>query len=65
VVTAASGAVERVAVNPVIDTDKWRAMFDFTVASANPADIRPYLRQGKEALSETWLFQHLPSLSVI
>jgi periplasmic glucans biosynthesis protein len=65
VVTAASGTVERVAVYPVVDTDKWRAMFDFTAASANPADIRLYLRHGEEALSETWLFQHLPSLSVI
>ncbi len=65
VVSAASGTVERVAVYPVVDTDKWRAMFDFTAASANPADIRLYLRRGEEAISETWLFQHLPSDSII
>jgi glucans biosynthesis protein len=65
VVTAASGTIERVFVYPVVDTDKWRAMFDFTAASPNPADIRLYLRHGEQALSETWLFQHLPSLSVI
>jgi glucans biosynthesis protein len=64
VVSAASGTIERVFIYPVVDTDKWRAMFDFT-AAANPVDIRLYLRHGQEALSETWLFQHLPSLSAI
>jgi glucans biosynthesis protein len=65
VVTAASGTIERVFVYPVVDTDKWRVTFDFTAASPAPADIRLYLRHGEEALSETWLLQHLPSLSVI
>jgi glucans biosynthesis protein len=65
VVTAPSGTVERPAVYPVVDTDKWRAMFDFTAASADPVDIRLYLRRGTEAVSETWIYQHLPSLSVI
>jgi len=65
VVSAPSGKIEREAIYPVVDTDKWRAMFDFTAASQNPVDIRLYLRKGNEALSETWLFQHLPSLSLI
>jgi periplasmic glucans biosynthesis protein len=64
-VSAPSGKIERQAVYPVVGTDKWRAMFDFTAASENPVDIRLYLRKGDEALSETWLYQHLPSLSLM
>ncbi len=63
-VSAPSGFIERQAIYPVVGTDKWRAMFDFTAASESPADIRLYLHKGGEALSETWLFQHLPSLSL-
>ena len=40
-------------------------MFDFKAASSSPTDIRLYLRNGNEALSETWLFQHLPSLAAL
>ena len=65
VVSASSGTIERQAVYPVVDAEKWRAMFDFTAASADPVDIRLYLRRDNEAISETWLFQHLPALSVI
>ena len=65
VVTAPSGGIGSQAIYPVVGTDKWRAIFDFTSAQANPVDIRLFLQRGNEALSETWLFQHLPSLSVI
>ena len=65
VVAAPSGKVEREVVYPVVSTDKWRVTFDFTAASANPVDLRVYLRRGNDALSETWLCQHLPSLSII
>jgi periplasmic glucans biosynthesis protein len=65
VVSAPSGTIERSVVYPVVDTDKWRVMFDFTAASENPVDIRAFLRRGGEAVSETWLFQHLQSLSII
>ncbi len=64
-VSAQSGRIEREAVYPVVGTDKWRVMFDFTAASDDPVDIRLYLRKDGEALSETWLFQHLQSLSTI
>ncbi len=64
VVSAPSGHIERAVVYPVVDTDKWRLMFDFTPESEKPVDIRAYLKKGDEALSETWLFQHLPSLSL-
>lgn len=60
VVTAATGKIEREAAYPVVDTDKWRAIFDFTPESEKPVDLRLYLKKGDDALSETWLFQHLP-----
>jgi periplasmic glucans biosynthesis protein len=60
VVTAASGMLEHATTYRVIGTDVWRAIFDFTSSSPNPTDIRLYLRKGEEALTETWLFQHLP-----
>ncbi len=63
VVTAASGRIERDVAYPVVDSDKWRATFDFTPDGPQPVDIRLYLRRNNDALSETWLFQHLPSLS--
>jgi periplasmic glucans biosynthesis protein len=62
VVTAASGTVEHAAAYRVGGTDIWRAIFDFRSTSPNPTDIRLYLRKGDDALSETWLFQHVPSL---
>jgi len=65
VVTAASGKIERYSVYPVVDTDMWRVMFDFTAASEDPVDLRVYLKKDNDALSETWLFQHLQSLSTM
>ncbi len=65
VVSAASGKIERQAVYPVVDTDKWRVMFDFTAASDDPVDLRVYLKKDNDALSETWLFQHLQLLSTM
>jgi len=40
----------------------WRAMFDVRPpdASAEPIDIRLFLRLGGKALTETWLYQWTP-----
>jgi glucans biosynthesis protein len=39
----------------------WRAQFDLTVApSADPVEMRLFLRQGEKILSETWIFQYHP-----
>jgi glucans biosynthesis protein len=62
-VSAPGGSIERKSIYPVVGTAVWRAMFDYTASSQNPADIRLHLHKGGEALSETWIFQHLPSLS--
>jgi periplasmic glucans biosynthesis protein len=63
-VSASSGTIEAPAIYPVVGTHAWRAMFDFKADSESPADIRLHLRKGNEVLSETWVFQHLPSLSL-
>ncbi len=38
----------------------WRAHFDITAAGADPVEMRAYLRNGTETLSETWLYQYHP-----
>lgn len=42
-------------------TNKWRIIFDLKPPKGRPADMRAYLRgKSGEALTETWLCQHLP-----
>ena len=38
----------------------WRAQFDFTVDGKEPVEMRLFLKQGEQALTETWLYQYLP-----
>ena len=38
----------------------WRAQFDLTVEGEEPVEIRLYLKNGDEVLSETWLYQYHP-----
>jgi periplasmic glucans biosynthesis protein len=38
----------------------WRAQFDFTADGPDPVDMRLYLRNGDQTLSETWLYQYQP-----
>jgi len=38
----------------------WRAQFDLTVEGKEPVEIRLYLKNGDEVLSETWLYQYHP-----
>jgi periplasmic glucans biosynthesis protein len=39
----------------------WRTQFDLAVNSTDPVELRCYLRNGDEVLSETWLYQYHPS----
>jgi periplasmic glucans biosynthesis protein len=41
----------------------WRAQFDFTAHGSEPVDMRLYLRNGAETLSETWAYQYHPGPS--
>jgi len=38
----------------------WRTQFDLTVAGPEPVEMRCYLRNRDEVLSETWLYQYHP-----
>jgi len=38
----------------------WRAQFDLTVSGPEPAELRCYLKQGEQVLTETWLYQYHP-----
>jgi glucans biosynthesis protein len=38
----------------------WRAQFDFTSQGAEPVDMRLFLKNGDQTLSETWLYQFQP-----
>lgn len=61
VVTASRGKVELVSARPLHAINGFRAMFDLIPDdSADPIDLRLYLRLGPQALSETWLYQYTP-----
>jgi glucans biosynthesis protein len=38
----------------------WRAQFDLNVNGAEPVEMRLFLRNGSQILSETWLYQYHP-----
>jgi periplasmic glucans biosynthesis protein len=62
VVTASRGRIELVSARPLDPIDGWRALFDIVPEddSTEPIDLRLYLRSGKQALSETWIYQWAP-----
>ncbi|MEE1612843.1 glucan biosynthesis protein [Microvirga sp. CF3016] len=39
----------------------WRTQFDLTVTGTEPVEMRGYLRNENEVLSETWLYQYHPT----
>jgi glucans biosynthesis protein len=38
----------------------WRAQFDLTVEGPDPVEMRLFLRQGDQVLTESWLYQYHP-----
>ena len=38
----------------------WRAQFDLTVTGSEPVEMRLYLKNGNDTLSETWVYQYHP-----
>ncbi len=53
------GTVERKVAYPVLGTGRWRAIFDFSPPDHEPVDMRLFLSRNGEALTETWIYQHL------
>ena len=55
-------AIEPYAIR-VNTTDRWRIVFDLKPEGTAPVEMRAYLRKKNgEALTETWLCQHLPGV---
>jgi glucans biosynthesis protein len=59
VVTASRGTIDAVAAYRVVDTPRWRAIFDFHPEGKETADLRAFLGQNGKALTETWMYQHV------
>jgi glucans biosynthesis protein len=61
VVTATRGRVINPVVLPVVGTKNWRVSFDLAIEGTEPIDLRCYLRHEGSAMTETWLYQFLPT----
>jgi glucans biosynthesis protein len=63
VVTLSRGKVIEPYAIRVNTTDRWRIIFDLEAKGSAPVDMRAFLRKTSgEALTETWLCQHLPGV---
>lgn len=62
IVSASRGRIELVSARPLTPIGGWRALFDIVPPddSAQPIDLRMFLRNGNQAVSETWLYQWTP-----
>ncbi len=60
ILTATSGTFSDVFTEAVPDSvaGHWRAEFDFTAAGADVVDMRLFLKNADQTLSETWLYQY-------
>jgi len=59
-VSTSRGTVSNASAYSVKVDTAWRAMFDLTVEGLEPVELRLYLAQGEETLTETWAYQFLP-----
>jgi glucans biosynthesis protein len=62
VLTATRGEFSNILTEAVPDNvpGHWRTQFDLTVNGTDPVEMRCYLRNENEVLSETWLYQYHP-----
>jgi glucans biosynthesis protein len=58
-VTTSHGKFSAVAAYRIVGTARWRAIFDFDPQGAPTSDLRAYLERNGNALTETWLYQHV------
>jgi glucans biosynthesis protein len=56
-VSVQRGRIDGAVAYPVVGTSHWRLMMDVTVSDGDSADVRAYLRRGRDTLSETWSYQ--------
>jgi periplasmic glucans biosynthesis protein len=62
ILTASSGSFSDIFTEAVPDSvaGHWRAQFDFTAAGTDVVDMRLFLKNADQTLSETWLYQYHP-----
>jgi glucans biosynthesis protein len=58
-VSVSRGHYDEVTAYRVADSERWRGFFDYTPDGTETADLRAFLERNGEALSETWMFQHV------
>ncbi|MEJ8573896.1 glucan biosynthesis protein D [Microbaculum marinum] len=63
-VESSRGKIDNTDAYPVVGTDRWRVLFDIEAQGHEPVTLRMYLRQGGDALSETWIYQYFPAAVV-
>jgi periplasmic glucans biosynthesis protein len=62
VISASRGKVEITSARPLHEPKGWRAMFDLRLTddSVEPINLRLFLSQDGQPLTETWLYQYTP-----
>ena len=60
VISTSRGTIEAPAARPIEELGGWRTNFDLRVDGREPVDLRCYLRLGRSALTETWIYQWTP-----
>ena len=64
VVTASSGTIDNKVVHHNDHIDGWRVFFELKPAGDAPVELRCFLKQGGDALTETWSYQWSPKPQV-
>lgn len=59
-ITTSRGKISYVFAEQIPSTKRYRAQFDLTVDGSDPVELRLFLANGKQTLSETWAFQFEP-----
>ena len=57
---APHGKLVSCSVFPLLETQRWRGVFEIDMEEQKPFDLRAYLRLNDRALTETWLYQVIP-----
>lgn len=64
-VTTARGRIVDSGAFQVVDTKIWRAFFDLEFSGEEPIDLRLFLAGDSGSLTETWLYQFLPTADAV
>jgi periplasmic glucans biosynthesis protein len=56
-VSTSAGTLSTATVQPNPETKGWRLFFELSPDGSGPVDLRAFLRNGNDVLSETWSFQ--------